>query len=221
MHRVALPVGHPAYLWFQQWRFLDSLTAFNGKHENFDAGLVDVADATRGSGERPAEHRPWVNGPRDRIYNGFDNPSPGRHGFSRDSKGYLASRLNLRHFAGHVVSPQFTMNTDNNSTDVGWYLDDIRVYTCGHGPMPRKAPRITGTPTVGSVLSAVDGHWSGSHVTTRTRWYADGARIHGARGATYTLRAGDVGKRITVKVTATSHGRHTAAYSAATDPVTT
>jgi hypothetical protein len=113
------------------------------------------------------------------------------------------------------------MSTDNNSTDQGWYLDDIRIYTCGHGPVPRVAPKIAGTPTVGDVLTADAGRWSGPDVTTEIRWFAGGQRIGGARGTSYTLQAGDAGSRITVKVTATAHGRHNAAYSAATDPVTT
>ena len=64
------------------------------------------------------------------ITDQFGNPSAGRVGFSRDSHGYLASRMSLKRYAGDRVSPQFTMNTDNDSTEVGWYLDDIRVYTC-------------------------------------------------------------------------------------------
>ena len=61
-------------------------------------------------------------------------------GSAGDSRGYLASRLTLTRYAGHAVSPQFTMNTDNDSTEQGWYLDDIRVYTCGRAPVPRSDP---------------------------------------------------------------------------------
>ncbi|HEY1524506.1 MAG TPA: M4 family metallopeptidase, partial [Solirubrobacteraceae bacterium] len=60
MHPVALPAGRPAFLWFQQWRVLDALTRYDGKHLNYDAGTVQVADPTRGHGERPAEGLPWV-----------------------------------------------------------------------------------------------------------------------------------------------------------------
>jgi Zn-dependent metalloprotease len=130
MHPVALPAGHPAYLWFQQWRLLESGTDVDGTQVNYDAGTVEVADITRSLGPRAAEGLPWVNGPRDVITDQFGNPSAGRVGFSRDSRGYLASRMSLKRYAGDQVSPQFTMNTDNDSTEVGWYLDDIRVYTC-------------------------------------------------------------------------------------------
>jgi hypothetical protein len=52
------------------------------------------------------------------------------------------------------------------------------------------------------------------------RWYADGRPIAGASGTTYPVQDGDAGKRISVRVTATSGGRHTSAFSPATDPVT-
>jgi Zn-dependent metalloprotease len=220
MHPVALPARRPVYLWFQQWRFLDSATRFDGTKDNFDAGTVEVADLTRGRGPKPAEKLNWVNGPRDKIFDGFDNPAPGRIGFSRDSRGYVASRLSLERYAGHTTSPQFTMNTDNNSTDVGWYLDDIRVYTCGRGPVPRTTPTVQGTPTIGSSLTAHPGRWSRSRVQS-VHWYADGVRIAGATGTSYVVRSADLGKRISVDVTATSHGRRTSTFSAATAPVTT
>ncbi|MGC4112683.1 MAG: M4 family metallopeptidase [Nocardioides sp.] len=219
MHPVALPEGWPAYLWFQQWRVLDSGTRYDGKKLNYDAGTVQVADPTRGHGQRPAEGMPWVNGPRDRIYRKFQNPSPGRIGFSRDSHGYLASRLRLSRFGGDAVSPQFTMSTDNNSTDVGWYLDDIRVYTCGRGPVPTSTPTITGTQAVGSVLTADPGRWAPVRATLRLQWYADGEPVAGATGTTYTVRDEDAGSRLTVRVTASSHHRHTTTSSPATAPI--
>ena len=49
--------------------------------------------------------------------------------------------MTLTRYDGHAVSPQFTMNTDNDSTEQGWYLDDVRIYTCGRAPVP------TGTPS--------------------------------------------------------------------------
>jgi bacillolysin len=132
MHPVALPAGQPAYLWFQQWRFLESGTMSDGTPINYDAGTVEVVDTTQGTDPQPAEGLHWVNGPHDLITDQYENPAGGRVGFSRDSHGYLASRMNLTKYAGDSVSPQFTMNTDNSgSTLEGWYLDDIRVYTCG------------------------------------------------------------------------------------------
>ena len=219
MHPVALPAGRRAYLWFQQWRVLESGTNLDGTQVNYDAGTVEVADATQGLGAAPAEGLPWVNGPRDVITDLFGNPSGGRVGFSRDSHGYLASRMALTTYAGHAVSPQFTMNTDNDSTEVGWYLDDVRVYTCGRAPVPTRTPRITGAATVGSQLTATPGGWSPSGATAKVEWWADGERIAGATGTSYDVSAADVGKRISVRVSATAHGRHASTFSAATPPV--
>jgi hypothetical protein len=219
MHPVALPAGQPAYLWFQQWRIIDFGTNVNGTPVNYDAGTVEVADATRGHRPRRAERMPWVNGPDDVITDQFGNPSAGRVGFSRDSRGYLASRLALKRYAGHAVAPQFTMNTDNSVSEPGWYLDDIRVYTCGRGPVPRKAPRIHGTPTVGSRLTANAGRWSPSHVRRHLQWYAAGHPIAGATGTSYRVRHADLGQRISVKVTATAHHRHTSTFSPGTPRV--
>ncbi len=220
MHPVALPTGRPAYLWFQQWRLLEAGTDLDGTEVNYDAGTVEVADTTRGLPAAPAERLAWVNGPRDVITGAFGNPSAGRVGFSRDSHGYLASRMRLSRYAGHAVSPQFTMNTDNDSIEVGWYLDDVRVYTCGRAPVPTSTPRISGSATVGSRLTATTGHWSPAGATLEVEWWADGHRIAGATGPSYDVRDGDLGKRISVKVLATASGRHASTFSPATAPVT-
>ncbi len=219
MHPVALPARRPAYLWFEQWRLLETATNVQGRVDHFDAGTVEVADTTRGHSPKPAERMPWVNGPHDRIDGRFGNPAGGRTGFGGDSRGYLASRLKLTRYAGHAVSPQFTMNTDDVNYEQGWYLDDIRVYTCGPGPVPKRPPRIHGTPTVGSRLTANVGRWSPSHVKRQVQWYAAGRRIAGATGTSYRVRHGDLGKRISVKVTATAHHRHTSTFSPATPRV--
>jgi Zn-dependent metalloprotease len=219
MHPVALPAGRRAYLWFQQWRLLESGTNLDGTPVNYDAGTVEVADTTQGLGPTPAEGLPWVNGPHDVITDQFGNPSGGRVGFSRDSRGYLASRMTLTRYAGHAVSPRFTMNTDNDSMDVGWYLDDVRIYTCGRAPVPTSTPRITGAATIGARLTAVPGHWSPSGATVTVAWWADGERIAGATSTSYEVTGADLGKRISVRVTATAQGRHAAVFSAATAPV--
>jgi hypothetical protein len=220
MHPVALPSGRPAYLWFQQWRFMEAATLPGGSRKNYDGGTVEVADTTRGHGARDAEGLPWVNGPRDRIVVGEGNPAGGRLAFGRDSRGYLASRATLTRYAGHAVSPQFTMNADDVNGDLGWYLDDIRVYTCGRGPVPVRTPVVVGDAEVGGRLTAAPGDWSPRRARVHVRWYAGGERIAGATGTAYQVRAEDVGERISVKVTATSHGRRTSTFSPATAPVT-
>ena len=72
------------------------------------------------------------------------------------------------------------------------------------------APAITGTARVGLVLTASAGSWNPSDVSTSLQWLAGGVDIPGATGATYTPVAGDLGKAITVRVTAAKTGYTTA-----------
>jgi bacillolysin len=212
---LPLPAHRPVYLWFQQWRVLD----FIGHFVN-DAGTVEVADLSRGGRAHDASGLPWVNGPRGRIEDRFGNPAGGRLGFGRDSHGYVASRADLSSYSGHAVRPRFTMNTDNSIAYPGWYLDDIRVYTCGSALEPVTAPSVTGHARVGRRLTASHGRWTRSGASYRYRWYADGQRIDNASGARLRLHRQEAGKRITVRVTAHLPGRgRTATVSAATAPV--
>lgn len=82
------------------------------------------------------------------------------------------------------------------------------------------APVVTGTPTVGQQLSGTSGSWSPQPTGTTYQWLADGVEISGATSATYTLTTGEIGKAITLRVTATVAG-HTdgVAVSAPTAPV--
>jgi len=68
------------------------------------------------------------------------------------------------------------------------------------------APTITGTPRVGSTLSATAGTWSVDDVTLAYQWNRAGTPIEGATGATYKVTAADAGGAITVTVTATADG---------------
>jgi hypothetical protein len=113
------------------------------------------------------------------------------------------------------------MNTDSVNSALGWYLDDVRLYTCSRAPVPRTAPRIVGAPQVGTMLTAKPGRWSPSRAKTHVRWYADGKRIRGATGRSYRVRGADAGKRITIKVSARADGRHASTFSPSTDVVTT
>lgn len=64
-------------------------------------------------------------------------------------------------------------------------------------------PSITGTQTVGQVLTAKTGNWSGSgDISFTYQWKRSGSDIGGATSNTYTLVALDSGDTITVEVTA-------------------
>ncbi|GAA3543271.1 hypothetical protein AFL01nite_10860 [Aeromicrobium flavum] len=72
------------------------------------------------------------------------------------------------------------------------------------------APKVSGVPAVGQVLTAVVGSWSVSGVSPSVQWRRDSAPIAGATGTTYVLTATDLGRRISVRVTASKSGHQPA-----------
>ena len=82
-------------------------------------------------------------------------------------------------------------------------------------------PSITGTARVGETLTGNDGSWTGTPDPSLTRqWFADGAEIAGATGTTYVPVADDIGKAITITVTASSPAGVASATSEPTASVT-
>ncbi|MFZ5818725.1 MAG: M4 family metallopeptidase, partial [Chloroflexota bacterium] len=65
------------------------------------------------------------------IETGWSNPLGGRSAFVKDSQGYISSRLYLNSLAGQSIRFRWRMGLDETGNDWGWWLDDVRVYTCG------------------------------------------------------------------------------------------
>ncbi len=194
---IALPAGQQAYLHFHQWRVLDYVNS-----TFYDGGTVEINGAATAGGT-------WVNGPASTITSGSASPIAGQLAFGGDSRGYTASRLDLTPFAGTSVTPRFTLHSDNSTYYLGWWLDDITVYTCQAGP--NTAPAVNAgadaTTTVGALFTS-----SGSFTddapagATATVDYGDGAGPQPLTlvGTTFSLSrtyATAGAKTVTVKVT--------------------
>lgn len=191
---IALPAGRTSYLYFQHWRLLEYV--YLGW---YDAGTVEIDS---GSGPVDAAGLPWVNGPEEPIFDGDTNPAGGRDGFGGDSHGYVASRVDLSALAGKSVKPQWTLNTDSSTSYLGWYVDDIQVYTCDPKVVVGKV-KAKGRAVAGKKLKAVvSGLQPGA--TLAYQWERNGKVIAGATDKKYTLKRKDRGKKISVVVTATS-----------------
>lgn len=86
-------------------------------------------------------------------------------------------------------------------------------------PANTVVPTITGTPKVGTALTASTGTWSGSPAPTYAyQWKVAGVNA-GTNSNTYTPVAGDATKTVTVTVTATNSAGSASATSAATAAV--
>ncbi|MEU4692112.1 FlgD immunoglobulin-like domain containing protein [Actinoplanes sp. NPDC023714] len=76
----------------------------------------------------------------------------------------------------------------------------------GRAPKATKAPAVTGTVAVGSTVKATAGTWSPAASSYAYQWAANGVAIKGATGSSYTISASQLGKRLTVTVTAKRAG---------------
>jgi hypothetical protein len=59
-----------------------------------------------------------------------------RQGFTGVSHGYVSTRLNLSSLAGQSVKFRWRLGTDSSNARWGWWVDDVRIYTCESGPGP-------------------------------------------------------------------------------------
>ncbi|WP_182376637.1 ExeM/NucH family extracellular endonuclease [Nocardioides sp. WS12] len=67
-------------------------------------------------------------------------------------------------------------------------------------------PVITGTAKVGAQLTGTAGTWTPADVEVAYQWLAGGVEINGATTSTYTPVVADLGKVITLRVTASAEG---------------
>ena len=81
---------------------------------------------------------PWVNGPSRRSSRAPATRPRAQLGFGGDSRGYLASRVDLTRSPAPSVTPWFIDEHRQRVTFLGWSLDDIKVYTCD--PPRRRRP---------------------------------------------------------------------------------
>ena len=133
---ITLPAGQPTYLWFQQWRLL----GYSGS-TFYDGGTVEVDNTADTFSAYDGSSFSWVNGPTQNLAGAHT----GRKGFGSDSFGWVASRVDISAFNGTPVRPQFTMRSQIGG--LGWWLDDIAIYTCDGGTIT--APPLPPPPTSG------------------------------------------------------------------------
>jgi hypothetical protein len=106
----------------------------------------------------------------------------------------------------------------------GLLLMGVGPATCSGAPPTAPSnvspPVISGTPQVGSTLTASNGTWTGGPTGFADQWLSGGSPISGATSPTYTPITGDIGAMLAVTVTATNGVGSTPATSAAVGPVT-
>lgn len=82
-------------------------------------------------------------------------------------------------------------------------------------------PTMSGKATIGTTLTAKTGTWSPAPTSLTYQWLRSGSAISGATASTYKLVKADVGKTITVRVTAKLDGFATTSKTSAKSSVIT
>lgn len=116
---------------------------------------------------------------------------------------------------GLAASARYLAVVDYGSTGKSTALT---VTTPAAAPVAVSKPTISGTPAVGSTLTATPGTWNQTGLAYAYQWSVGGVAVPSATAPTYVVRSADQGKQITVRVTASKAG--TPSGSATSDPVT-
>lgn len=133
---VTPPTGKTTYLRFNHaYGFEDDVSSA------YDGGVLEYS-TNNGTSWTDAGSLITDNGYTGTISSSFGNPLAGRQAFVRESNGYISSRVNLSSLAGQSVRFRFRIGTDSSVDDYGWFVDDVRVYTCATNIDTTK-PRVT------------------------------------------------------------------------------
>lgn len=189
-HDVILPAN--AFFHFRHaYDFETGLDYNTFNYVNFDGGVVeysmDSGTTWQDAGPLFDEHGYDGTLPQE---SDTDNPLHDRPAFVGVSYGYTSSRANLSPLAGKQVRFRFRIGTDSYGDAYGWFIDDIRVYTCSDTP-PAPQPKVTFSSTTmqvdedaGQVLLPVTLS-SASAVTVTVNYSVTGGT--GVAGKDYTL----------------------------------
>jgi uncharacterized repeat protein (TIGR01451 family) len=122
---------------------------------------------------------------------------------------------------GDVGKQFFVRVTASNSGGSGAADSATTAAVPPQAPANTSLPTINNTaPTIGAVLIASPGSWTGAPAPTFTyQWCTPGCATVLGSGSQYTVLAADVGRTIIVRVTATNGGGVVSADSAATSAV--
>ncbi|MEK8090754.1 M4 family metallopeptidase [Thermithiobacillus plumbiphilus] len=143
----------------------------------------------------------------DKLDGHYGNTLAGHSAFVGRSHGYIASLYNLSSLAGQSVRFRFRIATDDRVASDGWWVDDVRIYTCladvdNQAPLANAGPDLIAAP--GATVS-LDGSGSkdpeGQRISLAWQVISGSASLTGANTAVPSFVAplnGRVVARLTV-----------------------
>jgi hypothetical protein len=158
----------------------DFVVTWSGNDAHSGVASMDVFVAVDGAG-----YSLWQQGvaPGSATYSGAPGHTYRFSAMARDHTGNTSLLPPLPHATTVVLAPPLTF---------------------------AGSPSITGTPTAGKTLGVSGIATNPAATSTSYQWRRDGADIAGATAATYRLGAADVGRALSVRVTATRSGYRSA-----------
>jgi bacillolysin len=138
--------------------FLHFAHAYGFDAPDFDGGVVEYS-ANGGSTWIDAGSLFDANGYTGTVASASGNPLGNRSAFVGASHGYVSSRVNLSSLAGQTVRFRWRMGLDSEISDLGWFLDDVRIYTCA-GPQIAAISPNTGSQGRSNLNVAVTGQYT-------------------------------------------------------------
>lgn len=132
----------------------------------------------------------WSLTPGSRVYQWFLDGAPIANATSATYK--VPAKIE-----GRAISATVTAHKDGYSdvTASAAAVKVLRVFS------KKPTPTISGTAKVGKTLTAKPGTWS-PKPGLRYEWFRSGVAISGAKASKYKVQLADVGKKLTVRVTA-------------------
>jgi Zn-dependent metalloprotease len=122
------------------------------------------------------------------IIDGSGNPLANRPAFTQfGTFGYQKTRLDLASLAGQTVRVRFRVGTDTIIGGNGWFVDNVRVYTC---TIAAGAPVITVPPVPQAVLAGGTATFTVTATgdpTLRYQWLKNGVPMAGATSHELTV----------------------------------
>ena len=153
----------------------------------YDGGQVIVQKRVDGVWTTVSSGLPWVNGPTRHIDGGL---ASGFTGFGGDSRGYGSSEVDLSSLAGQTARVSFRVRGDEDLSELGWWIDDIRLYSCADDvpgkPTVTKNAAATTSATVYWAKPAYEGSGIASYEITRSDGPTTKTVSSSARSATVT-----------------------------------
>jgi hypothetical protein len=172
--------------------------------------VCDTSTATNKEGEREYEEGCTLTNSSGE----YTIRALGAHGYEVDFTGRVCVEENKKvkctnpyvtqYYSGIVsVTPPATVSGINASL----------LEVTSAKPANTAAPTVTGSTSVGGVLSCSQGSWTNNPASFTYKWLRNGTVIAGQTGSTYTVESGDVGTAISCEVTATNAAGSTGAVS--------